>query len=224
MRLNNQFDIPRVAQARILNCRTVQIILACGHVYRWLYWLATDIGRPSPLWVAPFPRQVGLGCIRKSSAWEWAKKQCFVFIFFFMVLTKLLGLWLISWSEVALCRRASKHDFSILSWVSSLISLSDGLCKCKPNNAFLLPVVFGQYLITAIKIKTEGWILRVHPGLLACITGTVFSEPSPHLLLEFFTCILPSPIMNLCLRHRQSAIFSISFQWLNSLQRHGVPT
>ena len=50
-----------------------------GHVCRKLSWLFIDVGGSSPLWAAPFPGQVVLGCIRKLARYdqEQATKQNF---------------------------------------------------------------------------------------------------------------------------------------------------
>lgn len=39
------------------------IMLACGHAYGGLFSLLTEVGRASPLWVGPFPRQGILDCL-----------------------------------------------------------------------------------------------------------------------------------------------------------------
>ena len=39
--------------------------LADGHVYEGLSWMLTEVGGPSPLWVAPFPGQVVMGSLKK---------------------------------------------------------------------------------------------------------------------------------------------------------------
>jgi len=51
------------------------IVLVCGQAFEELPWMLTDLGRPSPPWAAPFPRQVVLICIRKLVELEQAIKQ-----------------------------------------------------------------------------------------------------------------------------------------------------
>jgi len=51
------------------------IVLVFGQAYEELHWLLTDLGGPSPLWAAPFTRQVALRCIRKLVELEQANKQ-----------------------------------------------------------------------------------------------------------------------------------------------------
>lgn len=51
-----------------------QIRLACSHVCEKLVWMMNGMGEPSPLWAAPIPRQVGLGCARKLAEHESVRK------------------------------------------------------------------------------------------------------------------------------------------------------
>lgn len=54
--------------------------LANGHVYEGLSWMLTEVGGPSPLWVAPFPGQVVLVSTGKLAGYMPSSEQATSFL------------------------------------------------------------------------------------------------------------------------------------------------
>lgn len=67
---------PRVTWKRHPQWKNCSVRLAWGHVSERLSWLKVELEGSMSLWEAPFPRQIGLGCVRKLlSRRKWVSQE-----------------------------------------------------------------------------------------------------------------------------------------------------